>query len=512
MDIREIIRRVRAGESDRAIHRALKIHRKTIRKYREWAEEQDLLKDELPALEDLQQRLDATLPESPPPQNSSSVAAWRELVVGWREQGVEIAAIHQRLQERGYTGSYSAVRRFVRQLEPRTPQATVRIERPPGEEAQVDFGYAGKLIDPQNGKARQAWAFVITLSWSRHQYVQFVFDQKVATWLDCHRRAFEFFGGVPRRLVIDNLKAAITRASGDDPQVQQSYRELAEHYGFLIAPCRVRTPQHKGKVEQGGVHYVKRNFLGGREISTLTQANRDVRQWCLQTAGQRLHGTTRARPIERFEQVEQASLLALPAQSYDLGIWKQLKLHRDGYVVFEKSYYSAPFTHIGQQLRVRGGINQVRIYTQDYQLIATHDRAGQPGTRCTHPDHLPPEKRHGWQLTRETAQTEAAQVGPATLKVTEALLADTVIERLHTAGRLLRLRQRFGDRRLEAACQRALHFDDPAYKTIKRILEQSLDQQPLPAADSSSPPPPATRFVRQIGELVGQVLGGLAWS
>lgn len=511
MEIREVIRRLRAGESDRAIHRALKIHRKTIRKYREWAEEQGLLaSDELPTLEALQQRLDDTLPESPPPQNCSSVAGYRELVVGWREQGVEIAAIHQRLQERGYIGSYSAVRRFVRQMEPRTPQATVRIERPPGEEAQVDFGYAGKLIDPQSGEARRAWAFVITLSWSRHQYVRFVFDQKVATWLDCHRRAFEFFGGVPRRLVIDNLKAAITRASGDDPQVQHAYRECAEHYGFLIAPCRVRTPEHKGKVEQGGVHYVKRNFLGGREISTLSQANREVHQWCLQTAGQRVHGTTRVRPIERFEQVEQASLLALPAQSYDLGVWKQLKLHRDGYVVFEKSYYSAPFTHIGQQLRVRGGINQVRIYTQDHQLIATHDRAQQPGTRRTHPDHLPPEKQHGWQLNRETAQAEAAQIGSATLKVAEALLGDRVIERLPMVGRLLRLRQRFGDRRLEAACQRALHFDDPAYKTVKRILEQSLDQQPLPPASPS--PPPATRFVRQVSELVGQVLGGLAWN
>ena len=158
------------------------------------------------------------------------------------------------------------------------------------------------MLDPATGRRRRTWAFVMTLSRSRHQYVEFVFDQKVSTRLLCHRRAFESFGGVPQRLVIDNLKAAVTRACFDDPQVQHSYRLCAEHYGFLIAPCRVRTPQHKGKVEQGGVHYLKRNFLGGREPTDLRQANRDVRRWCLTTAGQRVHGTTRQRPLDRFEQ------------------------------------------------------------------------------------------------------------------------------------------------------------------------------------------------------------------
>lgn len=142
----------------------------------------------------------------------------------------------------------------------------------------MDFGYAGYMLDPASGQARRTWAFVMTLANSRHQYVEFVFDQQVGTWLECHRHAFEFFGGVPQRVVLDNLKTAIIRACWDDPQVQQSYRECAEHYGFLIAPNRPRTPEHKGKVEQGGVHYVKRNFLGGRAMTYITQANRDVRK------------------------------------------------------------------------------------------------------------------------------------------------------------------------------------------------------------------------------------------
>ena len=509
MDIQELLRQLRANKSDRAIGRDLGMHRHTVKKYRLWARQQGLLEGTLPSLEELQQGLEASLPIASPPQNISSVEPYREQVLKLRREGVEIAAIHARLKERGYGGSYSSVRRFVRKLEPRLPEATVRVERKPGEEAQVDFGYAGPMIDPASGKLRRSWAFVMTLSWSRHQYVEFVFDQKVDTWLQCHRHAFEFFGGVPHRIVLDNLKAAIVRASQDDPQVQQAYRECAQHYGFLVAPCRPYTPQHKGKVEQGGVHYVKRNFLGGREPGSIAQANREVRVWCTSTAGQRVHGTTKEQPLLRFQETEQARLQSLPTQPYDPGIWKLLKLHRDCYVVFEGAYYSVPFIHIGQQLRIWGNARQVRIYTQDYQLIATHDRAHKPGTRRTHLDHLPPQLVPGMVMTREVCQAQAALIGEATAQVVCDLLDDAVIDRLSTVRRLLRLQESYGDARLEAACQRALHFGDPAYQTVKRILSLELDQHRLP---DPAPAPPARTFVRSAVELVGHWLGDLAWT
>jgi hypothetical protein len=328
--------------------------------------------------------------------------------------------------------------------------------------------------------------------------------------LDCHRRAFEFFGGVPKRVVIDNLKAAIVRTCWDDPEVQQAYRECAEHYGFLISPCRPYTPEHKGKVERGGVDYVKRNFLGGREMTTITQANRDVLKWCENTAGQRVHGTIKEKPMDRFTEVEQAQLQPLPATPYDMGVWKILKLHRDCYVHFDNAYYSAPFAYIGQRLRVRGGLRQVRIYTLNYQLIVTHERADKPGTRRTNLDHLPPEKVPGLTLDRDACQEEATTIGPATNEVVRMLLDDPAVDRLPTVGRLLRLRQRYGNDRLEAACQRALYFDDPAYQTIKSILVEGLDAKPLP--DAPPPAPPAQTFVRSAIELVGGLLGGLSWS
>ena len=511
MDVYEVLRLVKLGRSNRRIASALGINRKTVGKYRTWAEESGLLAGELPSPAELHQLLEKSWPGQVPPQSVSTVAPYREIIVKLRAQSVETAAIHQRLSEdHGYTGSYSSVWRFVNALEPNKPDVVVRVEVKPGEEAQVDFGYAGQMMDPGSGKQRRSWAFVMTLSWSRHQYVEFVFDQKTTTWLLLHRHAFEYFGGIPQRVVPDNLKAAIVRACGDDPEVQRAYRECAEHYRFLIAPCRPGTPQHKGKVEQGGVHYVKRNFLAGRqEPLVITDANQKVLKWIEQVAGQRRHGTTQQKPLVRFREVEQAALQPLPRTPYEPSTWKQLKLHRDCYVVFERSFYSAPYQLVGQTLWLRAGARTVDLYNQEHQLVATHDRATEPGQRITNLNHLPQEKIPGLIISRPLCREQAAAMGPATSEVVEQLLNHRPVDRLRTAGRLLRLAERFTPQRLEAACQRALHFDDPTYMTIKRILEQALDQEPLPA-----PPPqaPAHTFIRSAQEFAQALLGGVTWS
>ena len=507
MDVREIVRQLQLNQTDRAIARALDVDRKTVGRYRAWAAEQGLLDKPLPSPGELQRLLSETLSGSPPPQNESSAEPFRELVRQLRNRKVEIAAIHQRLRERGYTGSYSSVRRFVSRLEPPQPDVVVRVETKPGEEAQVDFGYAGKMLD-DDGALRKAWAFVMTLSWSRHQYLEFVFDQKIETWLCLHRNALAFFGGVPERIVPDNLKAAIVRACWHEPQAQQAYRECAEHYGFLIRPCQPGKPEHKGKVEQGGVHYVKRNFLGGREPTALVRANQDARVWANTTAGLRIHGTTRERPLARFA-VERAALRPLPTTAYDPAVWKQVKLHRDSHVVFENAYYSAPCRLVGQQLRVRGGAREVQIYTDRYELVATHTRAQVAGQWVTNPAHLPQEKASGLALCRELCQQQAAEIGPATQAVVDALLAHRPEDRLRTAGRLLHLGQRFGRERLEAACRRAVRFDDVSYLTIKHILEQGLEAEAMPSTDT---PPPGRVFARMAQDLVGHWAGGASWN
>jgi transposase len=509
MDIRELLLHIRAGSSDRQIQRDTKVDRRTISRYKDWAKGQGLLEGRLPSLEELQVLAEQTMPKQSPPQNISSVEPYHDLVAQLVKENVEIAAIKCRLEERGYPGSYQAVYRFVRKLKPRTPKATVRVERKPGQEGQVDFGYAGRMFDSETGKLRRTWVFVMTLAWSRQQYAEFVFDQKVATWPRCHRNAFAFFGGVPIRVVIDNLKAAIVKAVWDDPEVQQSYRQCAEHYGFLIAPCRPRTPEHKGKVEQGGVHYVKRNFLGGREPTTITQVNEDVLIWCNTTAGLRIHGTHKEKPLIRFQETEQARLKPLPETPYDMAVWKGLKLNRDCYVHFDHAYYSAPHRLIGQTLWVSGGIQFVRIYSSEHKLLATHDRAQRPGERKPHLDHLPPDTVPGLALSRESCLTAAQELGAATLEVAQTLLNDPIVDRMYTVGRLVRLRSKFGDERLEDACRRALCFGDPAYKTVKRILAQGLENEPLPEVVTS---PEATTFVRSAEELVGSLAGGEPWN
>lgn len=518
MDLLELLRLLRAGESDRAVRDRLGLNRRTVAKYRVWATEQGFLEGALPALGEVRRRLAATQPAVLPPQQTSSVARYTEEIAGYRARGMEVAAIRGRLEEvHGHPISYSAVWRLVQRQEPATPEAVVRVETAPGSQAQVDFGYAGQMLDPATGKARKTWVFVLVLSWSRHCYAELVFDQRIQTWLLCHRHAFEAFGAVPKGIVLDNLKAAILHACVHDPVAQRSYRECALHYGFLIDPNPPRTPYLKGKVEQGGVHYVKRNFLAGRDgTERIDELNRKLRTWIGETAGQRIHGTTQARPLERFREIEQAAMLPLPATAYDPATWAQLRLYRDCHLTFERAYYSAPFRLIGQQLWVRGGARTVELFTDDHELVATHSRVG-PGERQTNLLHLPPEKVPGLVISRETCQQQARDIGPRTAALVERLLEHRPEDRLRSAGRVLALAKEAGDERLERACARALAYGNEDYPTVKRILAEGLDAEPpllvLPADRTPSCPDtgaaslPPLAFVRSGREFAESLQG-----
>lgn len=516
MEIHELVRLLRAGTSERRITTVLGYNRGTIRRYHAWAQAQDLLTGDLPDAATLQALLDRTLPPAPPPQQTSSVAAFRDEIAALRARGIEVAAIRARLAERhGEPVSYSAVWRLVQQVEPKTPETFVRVEVAPGSEAQVDFGYAGLTLDPATGLARNAWVFVMVLSHSRHLYAELVFDQRVETWLLCHVHAFAAFGGVPARIVLDNLKAAITSACVHDPLVQRAYRECAAHYGFLIDPNPPRTPHLKGKVESG-VHYVKRNFLAGRALAAIDDSNAALRQWTMDVAGKRVHGTTKQQPLARFRTVEQPTLLPLPLLPYDLAVWKQVTLHRDCHVVFAGSFYSAPFRLVGQSLWLRAGARTVHIYDAGYHLVAIHDRATHPGERQTILAHLPPTKVPGLVLTRATCQEQAEAIGPATAAIVRVLLASRPIDRLRTAGRIVRLTDRYPAVRLERACARAQYFGEPDYRSICRILTEGHETEPLPVLPDSADRDPATvpaagrsfTFVRQASEFVASLLGG----
>lgn len=516
MDLQTLLGRVRAHESDRGIAHAMKISRATVKKYRTWFEAEGFVtRDPLPTLSEMHHRVHAVFGDSQPPQNQSSIASYRDDIQRWLEQGLRPRSIFQKLNARpGFTASESAVYRLCQKIKASAPpEVFVRIETTPGEVAQVDFGEVRALLDPVTQMARRTWVFTMVLAWSRHQFVEFVFDQTLTTWLLCHQHAFEFFGGTPKRVVIDNLKAAIIKAYTHDheAEVTRAYGECAEHYGFLIDPCLPVHPRHKGKVERGGVQYVQQSLVPLLEPdTTLPEANVQARAWVLGKAGLRIHGTTHQVPLTRFAQTEQPALLPLPRTAYDPAIWKQVKLHRDGHVVFEKAFYSAPCRFVGQTLWVRAGLREIRLFSGDFHLIATHTRATQAGQRLTQLDHLPPDKVRGATVNRELCRAEAQDIGPATTRVIDELLDSRPVDKMRTALRILKLSDTYTPARLEAACARGIAFGDTSLVTLKRILTEGLELVTLPL-----PVPPAQAslvFVRPPEELAQAVSGGAAWN
>lgn len=517
MDLHELLRRLRAGESRNAIARVMHLSVNTVKFYRAWANVQNLLTGPLPDLAALEALRRTTLPrrvERHP--NQSSLEPYRAEVTELLQHNRNPRTIWRILQGRhaDFSSSESAVRRLVNSLRANQPkEVTVRLETPPGEVAQVDFGFVGYLADPATDQPRKTWAFTLVLGYSRHQFAEFVFDQTIPTWLLCHQHAFEFLGSVPKRVVLDNLKAAIIKAYtlDEDPEVQQSYRECAEHYGFLIDPCLPRKPQHKGKVERGGVAYIQQSFIPLLpQGATLPEANRLLRDWLFHTAGLRVHGTTREIPLARFEQVERAALLPLPPTPYDPALWKRCTLHRDGHVQFEKSYYSAPSRLVGQTLWVRAGLREIRLFSEQHELVASHPRAAQPGQRFTRPDHFPPHLARALLLTHDNCQAQADAIGPSTGQVIAELLASRPVDRFRTVVRILGLADDFTPARLEAACALGLAHGDASYRTLKRLLREGLETQPLPTP--ATPTRENLVFARNPQELAQAILRGAAWK
>jgi transposase len=497
---RQVLVRMRQGDTDREIARAGLMGRPKAARLRAIAADQGWLDAQAPLPEDA--AIAAVLGAARRARSTiSTVEPYRALVERWAASDVSGVVIHAALvREHGYRGSASSVYRMLGRIgASRPPEATVPLNFAPAEAAQVDFGAGPVLVDPAAGEPRRTWCFVMTLAWSRHQYVEFVWDQTVATWLGCHRRAFEWFGAVPERLIIDNPKCAITRACIHDPLVQRAYAECAEGYGFRIDPCPPADPQKKGIVE-AGVKYVKGNFLPLRQFRDLAELNAQAHRWVMEEAGVRVHGTTREQPLERFA-IERPLLRPLPAIAPDLGTWHRVVVHRDCHVQFDRRLYSVPFALIGKRLWLRATDSFVAIY-EDYRLVANHLRARKLGERLTVTAHLPPEAQAFFARDRRWCVARAAEIGPATAELIERLLSDRILERLRAAQGVLRLAETYTPARVEAACVRALYHASPFFRTVKTILKGGYDAEPLPIAGSTeSAYATGARFARDAGQL-----------
>jgi hypothetical protein len=285
-----------------------------------------------------------------------------------------------------------------------------------------------------------------------------------------------------------HLAGFYTAAFGWIPDRRQySYAGFAEDYGFLVSPCPPAEPKKKGRVE-AGVKYIKRNFMPLREFRSLADANRQLRQWIMETAGNRIHGTTKQKPLTLFAEAEKHLLKALPDKAPELAVWSEHKLHGNCHLQFEKCFYSAPYKLVRRKLWVKATETTVKIFHQ-YELVALHPRKHRPGEKSTVTEHLPPEAVAYLMRDPQWCLKQAETIGPECSKIIKTLFAHRVLDNLRAAQGVIGLAKKYGNSRLEAACCRALSFDNPRYGTVKTILAKGLDQlpeepdiQPLPAA------------------------------
>lgn len=385
-------------------------------------------------------------------------------------------------RQHGFTGGYNSIQRYVKVLKAQSINVTTILEFKPGECAQVDFGSGPKLICDITGEVISTWIFVMVLAWSRHMYAEIVLHQDVETWLGCHRRAFNFFNGVPNKIIIDNAKCAITKACYYDPVVQRSYADYAEAYGFIISPCPPREPQKKGRVESG-VKYVKKNFVPLRQFRHQVDANKQLMQWILETAGNRIHGTTREKPITLFTQTEGLVLKSLPDNIPECAVWAKVKVHGDCHIMYLKCRYSVSYKFARQELWLRASETTVRIY-HEHALIALHPRLFQPGLKSTLEEHLPPNARWYCMKDSQWCLEQAKKAGEHCEQVIQKLLTNSVTDYLRAAQGIVSLQKKYGNARLDAACRRALIFQSAHYKTIKSILQKGLEYAPLPIQEA----------------------------
>jgi len=261
----------------------------------------------------------------------------RERIEAALAQGLSAKRIHQDLvAEHNFTGHYNTVKRFVHALSAAAPLPFRRIETAPGEEMQVDFGQGAPVIDAA-GKRRRPHLFRATLSFSRKGYSEVVSRQDTETFLRCLENAFRRFGGIPKSVIPDNLKAAVLQADWFDPEINPKLMSFAAHYGTVILPTKPRTPQHKGKVE-AGVKYVQNNALKGRTFGSLAEQNQYLDQWEARVADTRIHGTVRQQVEALFEKQERPALQPLPAGIFPSFHEAQRRVHRDGYVEYNTAY------------------------------------------------------------------------------------------------------------------------------------------------------------------------------
>lgn len=389
-------------------------------------------------------------------------------------QGLSATRIHQDLtSEHGFEGSYYSVRRFVLRLQAKTPLPFRRIETAPGEEAQIDFG-TGAWVIGEDGKRRRPWMFRIVLSHSRKAYSEVVWRQTTDNFISAIENAFYYFGGVPKRLVIDNLKAAVKRADWYDPEVHPKLQSFAAHYGTAFVPTKPYRPEHKGKVESS-VKYAKNNGLKGHVFKCLADQNDHLLDWEESVADTRIHGTTKKQVRKQFEAVERATLLPLPPDRFAMFHEARRVVSRDGHIEVAGAFYSAPAEYVSRTVWARWDSRLVRIFNSRWQQLAVHSRS-EPGRFRTNSGHVPPEKVSSVERGTNALLRQVASIGPHTKAWSESMLAARGVEGVRVLAGLKALAGKHRSDALEQACKVASAHGAIHLQSIRNLLRRSVKE------------------------------------
>ncbi len=486
-EVLEVLRRAARGESITQIKQATGRSRKTVRRYVRlarklgWAGDQEPTEDLAGAV---QRRLKPVPEESAPGVAESRLWPHRERIRLWLEgngyeRGLRLTKVHLLLNRQGVQVPYSSLHRFVVKhcgFADRRRLTVRRAPCAPGELAEIDFGRLGLVWDPAVERRRYLYALIVTLGYSRHMYVHVTTSQQYEDLIDGLENAWSFLGGVVRRVVLDNLKAAIFKADRYDPIFQRTFSEYAHYRGFVIDPAVPRDPTGKPIVERA-VQYVRENFFRGETWLDPWQVRGDAVRWCVETAGTRIHGTTQKRPLAVFENVEKPALRPLDKPRFVVPQWSQCTVHGDHHISVGKALYSVPTHWLGHKVWVRADSKLVRIYA-DGQLVKTHSRLD-PGGRSTDYDDYPKEKTPYALRDPQRLIHAAGQHGEHLGRFMEQLLrGDFPWAKLRQGQKLLRLCDKYGAKCVDQACSRALAFDLINVRRVESIIRQHLEQAP----------------------------------
>ena len=373
------------------------------------------------------------------------------------------------------TISYDSVKRYVRKLKKKKPEVFARIHKLPGEEGQVDFGQGAPAL--KGNKYQRPWLFKFVLSCSRHSYEEVVWHQDVETFIRCHERAFQAFGGVPETILLDNLKSGVLKAHLYEPELNPVYLQFSEHYGFIPLPCLPRKPEHKGKTESG-VKYTQNNALKGLKFNSLEEENAHLKRWNKTWARTRIHGTTKKQVFEMFKE-EKPYLKKLPPKEFEYFKVALRTVHADGHIEVSKSYYSVPHQYLGKRVIIHFNSKWIKVFIKENNnivQIAFH-RTITPGKFKTDKLHFPESKTLTNATYTKYLIDKCSDVG----KECRQWAVNALEERSQRAFRpiqgILSLSKKYDSKHVNTACMKAIRLNSFRYQTVKLLCEDYPDDE-----------------------------------